>query len=267
MLCLGLSSESIKIRLTDIFSMNIFITGVSSGIGLELAKKLVQKGHIIWGVARREKSPQKNFLYTVCDVSKSKDVARVMQEFEKKNFIPDVVILNAAVFKEDLYPNYNHSVAKEVFSVNLFGSLIWVESLLPKFLRRGSGQFIGISSVSALRPDPFCLSYSASKAALSMAFRTLRLRYTKDNIFFKVIFFGPVATPMSVYSKLDESGKTVSKKFFVGDPHDAAKVILRAITEKREAYYFPYFLMLLVRFTSFLPDSLFSFLGRLVKRQ
>ena len=34
--------------------MKIFITGISSGIGKALAKRLVVAGHIVWGVARRK---------------------------------------------------------------------------------------------------------------------------------------------------------------------------------------------------------------------
>lgn len=254
--------------------MRVFITGVSSGIGLKLTKELVKEGHIVWGVARRKKIPEefgdkkpKNFFYSVCDISKKKDVERVLQKLEKNNFIPDVVILNAAVFKEDLYPNYNHAVLEDVFSVNLLGSLIFIEAFLPEFIKRKAGQFIGISSVSALRPDPFCLSYSASKVALAMAFRTLRLVYAKDNIFFKLVFFGPIATPMSVYANLDQSGKIVSKQFFVGDPNKAARVIIDAISGRKQTYYFPYFLMFIIRTTSFLPDSFFSSFGRLIKRK
>ena len=34
--------------------MNICITGVSKGVGKELVKELVQKGHFVWGAARSE---------------------------------------------------------------------------------------------------------------------------------------------------------------------------------------------------------------------
>lgn len=34
--------------------MNVFITGISSGIGRALTERLITEGHCVWGIARRE---------------------------------------------------------------------------------------------------------------------------------------------------------------------------------------------------------------------
>ena len=45
----------------------VFITGVSSGFGLSLAKKMIDAGHIVYGIGRNEFQLD-NLNYHICDV-------------------------------------------------------------------------------------------------------------------------------------------------------------------------------------------------------
>ncbi|OHA06396.1 MAG: hypothetical protein A2934_03545 [Candidatus Sungbacteria bacterium RIFCSPLOWO2_01_FULL_47_10] len=254
--------------------MNVFITGASSGIGRELAKQLIAAGHTVWGIARREKELKglsseigsDAFLYSVCDTSDTSAVSRVLQEVKKKNFLPDAVVLNAAAFVIDCEPHYDNSVFEQVFKINVFGALSWVEAFIADFAARKAGQFIAVSSTSAFRPDWQRASYPASKAALSMAFRGLKLRYAGDNIFFKIMYFGPIATPMSIHVKRNEEGKMVAKGFYVGKTEGAARALIRLIESKRNVAYYPLFSTALFRILLFFPDSFFAVISKLLKK-
>ena len=69
-----------------------FITGISSGIGYGLTKKLIGKKHQVWGVARREallvdlarELNSDRFHYSVCDVTNFKSVNQTMAQPIKK---------------------------------------------------------------------------------------------------------------------------------------------------------------------------------------
>lgn len=245
--------------------MKVFITGVSSGIGRELARTLTKNGNEVWGIARREgelsslKSEIRSdkFFYSVCDVASGNDIRRVAKELNYKNFLPEAVILNAAWQNEDLVPTYNHETFEKVFRVNVFGALAWVEVFIEKFLKRGYGQFIAISSMSAFRPDRLRASYPASKSALTMAFRSFRLHYHTKNIFFKTVFLGPVATSMSLHVK----------KFFVASPQKAARAIANVINGKKSNYYFPYLVTFIFRLMLFLPDRFFVVISKMLMRK
>lgn len=249
--------------------MKIFITGVSSGIGKALFKKLIKQGHSVWGVAKDNLSDDlKNnlashkFFYSVCDVSQEKDVLNVASEMERLNFLPDVVVLNAGIEKKDLSEGYKNKITKDVFDVNFFGALIWVEFFIDKFLKRGSGKFIAVSSLFAKRPDIDSASYCASKSALSMAFRSFYLHYYKSNIIFTNIYFGPVDTNISSSYK-----KTGSKKpFFVISSETAAEGIIKAIKGEKPSYYFPFFIAAAISFTSFLSDLIFFKITKFFRR-
>ncbi len=248
--------------------MKIFITGVSSGIGKALCQELISLGYIVWGVAsdnlpddlRKILEPNK-FFYSVCDVSKEENVLKVAEKMERENFLPDAVVLNAGIERKDLLEGYRNKITKEVFDVNFFGALIWVEIFINKFIQRGSGRFIAISSLFAKRPDIDSASYCSSKSALSMAFRSFYLRYHKNNIIFTNIYFGPVDTNIS------SSYKKASKKpFFVISPKTAALDIIKAINGKNLSYYFPFFIAWPIRLLSFLSDLIFYKLTKFFRR-
>lgn len=252
--------------------MNVFITGVSHGIGMELTKQLLQKGHTVWGVARRESLlknlkkgvDNKQFFYNVCDVGKASDIKKTLEHIKKKSFFPDVIILNAAVFFDDAVPQYNHTLLMRTFDINLFGSLVFVEKFLPYFLLKKSGQFIAISSTSAFRPNIQSVALPSSKAALAMAFRTFRIRYSRDNIIFSTIHFGPVATNIDP----NYVTKTGEPKYpFVLTPSQAAEDIGKVIKQRKpKDYFFPFFTTLIFRLTLFLPDTFFATISRVLKR-
>jgi short-subunit dehydrogenase len=251
--------------------VRIFITGISSGIGAALAKHLVRKGHEVWGIARRIellekiaieiKSPALRF--NRCDIANQDDVDNLYQKMIQENYLPDVVILNAAIDPEDEYPGLDFSSASQVMRINVDGAFVWICRFVGPFLRRGSGQFIGVSSTFAYWPDKTCVAYSASKAALSMLFRGLRIRYKRSKLQFKLVFLGPVATPINPRF---EARISKTKSLIVTTPEAAAKHIAKSILSRRRNFYFPRYIQIALLTLRWLPDNIFEFLTGKLRR-
>ena len=238
--------------------MKIFVTGVSSGIGRALSQALLARGDQVWGVARR--TPDLPGLrFTRCDVGNAEEVARVCEQMRGERFVPDVVVLNAGILEMDTEDVYAHPRARRVFATNLEGALIWVEKLLPQFLERRSGQFVAISSILAHRPDPSSVSYAASKAALSMAFRGLRLRYRGTGVQFKAVHFGPVDTP--VVPRFAQA----QRPRWVLSAADAAGCVMRVLEKRGGRFYYPWSSWV-IRVTSVVPDAWFHDLTKRFRR-
>ncbi len=241
--------------------MRVFITGVSSGIGRELTRQLVRAGHEVFGVARREaeladlgRELGPRFSFARCDVRSGEAINRVLRMLEARAFLPDVVVLNAATMGPD---------AREVFETNVLGVLGWIEGFVERFLQRGHGQFIAIASIAAFRPDGDNIAYAASKAALAMAVRGLRLRYRTTRLCFKTIYFGPVATLID--PRFGEV-RSRAKKLFVISVNRAARAVFRAMPGRRHDYYAPFWPAFVFRLSSFLPDSWYIVLTRPFRR-
>lgn len=235
--------------------MKIFVSGCSAGIGYALTELLLSDGHEVWGICRNIDPLAKlksifpdTFHCSACDTQSEIEVARVFQEFQRQHFVPDLSILNAGIYEVDIDPQISVKNIRSTFDTNFFGSIYWVDRLLPLYIKRGAGQFIAISSLVSFQPDHLSASYPGSKAALALAFRSLQLQHGNNHIKFKVIHFGPVDTlvlPRYANSK---------KKLWVLSPQQAAKYVTTCIDRNTESFHYPKVLKTIFWVISKLPD-------------
>jgi len=235
---------------------NYLITGVSSGIGRDLTKRLVGQGHKVLGIARREKllqdlktelnaTPKLEILSV--DLAQENAWKVVLRRVIQRRFDPDVVIFNAAIFEKD-YRNksLDFSQMRRSFEINFF-SIIKGFELLIKIVKPNT-QFIFISSSSALKGSGAeGIGYPASKAALSSAFESLYQKY-KKKYRLKIIYFGPISTNML---------PSASRFTPILSPDQAVEKIVRVIQAYRVINYAPGILFLFLRFIKVLPDYLY----------
>lgn len=230
---------------------------------------MVEAGDSVWGVARRESELTvlqrrlgEGFRFSVLDVSQPERVADLGAAMAAEDFVPDAVVLNAGIYPHDSDDVFRYDVAERVLATNLDGVLGLVPLFLEPFLERGSGQFLAVSSVFALRPDPLGASYAASKAGLTMAFRSLALRYRGSGVRFKSMLLGPIET--EGYRGHDRKRPSLGLHLRTAD--QAARAIRRALRGRRSVRTYPALLGLAFRMTSWLPDSAFNALTQPFRR-
>ena len=130
---------------------NVLITGVSSGIGKALTKLLLTKGFRVWGIARRKELllelkkelHSDKFIFTAADIKAENFWENLIKEFNKKNFIPQEVVFNAAVNENDLVDGINLEKTREMMEVNFFSILRGVEIIIKNYPKKL--HFIAIS--------------------------------------------------------------------------------------------------------------------------
>lgn len=238
--------------------MKIFITGVSSGIGKVLTIELVKLGHHVWGIARREEQlnelrktlKNENLQLLRCDLENLEEMKAVASKMKNEGFLPEIVILNAGVHLQNPAKSFDTKLYQKTFDINLRGALFWVGEFLPDFLQRNSGQFIAISSTSAFRHGYGGIAYSASKAALSITFRRLRIHFAKTNLKFSTIYFGPIGTNLWRGPKVPIIVPSVER---------AVSYIVKTFNRSGGEHYFPFLTTFLSRLSALLPEKLFIF--------
>lgn len=181
-------------------------------------------------------------------MARTADIGETVAAMLERRFLPDVVILNAAIHPERPSQPFRLDVFEQVMQVNVFGALAWVEALLPSFQARGSGQFVAMSSLAAYRGDSRWVAYAASKAALSRSFESLRGRFRDARISFTTIHLGAVASGM---------GKDAQSVFSLSERR-AVDAILSAIDGRKQSVAIPKRSRILLEAARILPDWWFS---------
>lgn len=232
-----------------------FITGVSSGIGRALTKKLVINGGIVWGIARRgallkdleRELNSANFIQTTMNQTESSHWDSLVTSFKRKKFVPQVVIFNAAISQNDLQSGIDIEIMKKIMEVNFFGIMRGIKALLP--LVKPKAQFIAISSFSAFKGSGVeGIGYAASKSALSIGFESLYQKYKEKDIVFKTIFFGPINSGMGPFQKNIP---------FVLSEEQAVNHIVRSITIRQGQFFHPWIIFFLIKFIKLLPSNIY----------
>lgn len=145
----------------------IVITGASSGIGLETANYLLKKGHIVYGIARRQMSDL-DFHFMQGDVTDSQRMNDIFQEIENKEGRIDVLINNAGMGISGAIEHTSDEDIKKIFDINVNAVVSLSRAIIPFLRRNNGGKIINIGSVAGVIPIPFQACYSASKAAIEI---------------------------------------------------------------------------------------------------
>lgn len=238
----------------------VFLTGASSGIGRALAVELGRRGARLGLLARRAEL----LLETASEVRRAggealplpadvRDAEQVRLAVERVHELwgpIDVLIANAGMSTTTAGTALRAAEASDVISINVLGVVNCAAAVLPEMVERRAGHLVAISSLAAYRGMPKSGAYSASKAAVSTLFESLRVDLRKSGVAVTVIHPGFIRTPMTANRRM--------KLPFLLEPEDAARRIIRAIERRARTYAFPWQLAGLVRLIRHLPSQVYD---------
>ena len=144
----------------------VIITGGSSGIGLETARQLAEKGCAVYEFSRR--AAEFDFMrHIAADVSDAAQVRAAVEEVIAREGRVDVLVNNAGMGISGAFEFTEESEARRLMDVNLFGMNNAIRAVLPHMRAAGRGRIVNLSSVAGPLPIPFQAWYSISKAAVN----------------------------------------------------------------------------------------------------
>jgi short-subunit dehydrogenase len=179
----------------------IWITGATSGIGLELAKQLISNNFLILSGRSLQKLQEVakdfsngSFALVPLDLCKYQEANDwVVQAWNAFGGI-DVMIHNAGISQRSLIIETDISVDKALMETNYLGTVAITKALLPKMIASGGGQFAVVTSLMGKFGSPYRSGYCGSKHALHGFFDVLRMEHEKDGISVTMICPGFVQT-------------------------------------------------------------------------
>ncbi|MCA9243680.1 MAG: SDR family oxidoreductase [Phycisphaerales bacterium] len=152
------------------------VSGASRGIGLAVARRFINAGHIVCGVARHEDALLKasrgldageRFVGLVGDVSKPADVERVVAAAAERGAIR-ALINNAGCAPLSPVSLMNDEDFQVAIDVNVAGVFFMTRAVWPAMLTNGDGVIVNISSVASIDPFPGFAVYGACKAWVNL---------------------------------------------------------------------------------------------------
>lgn len=179
----------------------IFITGVSSGFGKEMANEAAKAGNTVIGTVRHKEqleevdaiSPGKTFGYLL-DVNDHEKVNEVIKNVVDKFGKIDVLINNAGYGLMGAVEETSMEEARMQMETNFFGALAVTQAVLPFMRENKSGHIIQFSSIAGIISAPGLGLYNASKHALEGMSEALSLEVAPLGIKVTLVEPGPFRT-------------------------------------------------------------------------
>lgn len=182
----------------------ILITGGSSGIGLELARRLIEKGNTVIVTGRNEESLEKARLSLPgletlrSDVAKPAAISALYDTVASRFPKLDTLVNNAGIMRI-LKVDEDHDLddLTAEIDIGLNGTMRMVQQFLPLLARQKDGLIVNVSSGLAFVPFPISPVYSAAKAGVHAYTRCLRVQLRDTSV--NVVELAPPLTETRLY--------------------------------------------------------------------
>ncbi len=186
----------------------VLITGSSRGIGKETAIYLAKSGFDI--VLHCNKNMQKamevqkivenigrKVRILQFDVSNREQTKKVLLKDIDENGIYYGVVVNAGITADNSFPAMEDEEWDKVINTNLNGFYNTLRPLILPMIQNRKGRIVALSSISGLEGNRGQINYSASKAGIIGAVKSLSKEVAKRNITVNCVAPGVIESDMT----------------------------------------------------------------------
>ena len=215
----------------------IVVTGASSGIGRDLARKIGEAGGQVIMVSRTRETLEEvkgeveeaggTAHVHPCDLSDLDDIDRLAAEILEQHGGVDVLVNNAGrSIRRSVAASYDRFHDYErTMKLNYFGALKLILAFLPGMRERRAGHIVNVSSIGVQTNTPRFSAYVASKSALDAFSRSIAPEVIGDGVNVSTVYMPLVRTPMIAPTSIYDAFPTLS-------PDEAAEKICDALIDK-----------------------------------
>jgi 3-oxoacyl-[acyl-carrier protein] reductase len=168
------------------------VTGSTGGIGLEVARLLVEEGAHVVTAGRREDGIGE--LHVAADLSQPGEPERLAAAALERFDRVDCLVNNVGGTDIRLFEELTDADWEAAWQLNVMSAVRATRAVLPGMTERGSGAIVNVSSTAAKRPSASMPEYSVTKAAMLSFSRLVADLYAKQGIRCNAVTPGPTAT-------------------------------------------------------------------------
>lgn len=235
------------------------ITGVSKGLGREIAKQAVAIGDKVIGTVRNEedKLAFENTVHAqafIIDLANTKQIPALIDSIIDQHGRVDVLINNAGYGAFGMIEEFDEEEVINQFNVNVIAVWKLCQSILPYMRSQGRGTIVQISSRAGIMAGVGNGIYASSKFALEGMSESLKQEVEPFGIkvllaeigMLRTDFFGKsvkyAKNTISSYIEIIQDIRANTKKIDgkqTGDPIKVAAAIIQAVNENVPTFRLP----------------------------
>lgn len=221
------------------------VTGGSGGIGAAICKRLAADGHHVIVHANRSLGKADAVVAEIVaaggsgeavsfDVTDRAATAEALAALLEAGPI-QILINNAGIHSDAVFPGMSGEQWDSVVDVSLNGFFNVTQPLTMPMLRTRWGRIVNISSIAGITGNRGQVNYSAAKAALHAAGKSLALELASRNITVNAVAPGIIATDMSEGAFDADAIKKLVPMQRAGQPEEVADLVAFLVSD-RAAY-------------------------------
>lgn len=230
----------------DTEGLNVLVTGSSRGIGKAIAMALAAQGYSLVLHCRSQREQAEAVASEIhagggCarvlqfDVADRDQTKAVLEADVEANGAYYGVVCNAGIARDNAFPAMTGEEWDAVIHTNLDSFYNVLNPLImPMVRRRKPGRIVTLASVSGLIGNRGQANYSAAKAGIIAASKSLAIELAKRNITVNCVAPGLIATEMVDEVPLDEALQMIPARR-VGQPEEVAALV-RFLMSSEAAY-------------------------------
>jgi len=208
------------------------VTGGARGIGLSIAKALIDHGaevHV-FDVAEGEEGDKVRYKFHKVDIADSVSVADAVSRLPAN---VSLLVNNAGITRDRSMVNMSDDEWQSVLSVNLTGAFNMARALAPAMRKAGYGRIVNITSINGMRGKFGQANYCASKAGLIGLTKTLARELGPKGVTVNAVAPGMVMTRMALGLPEEIVAKAKSESVLpeLAKPEDVANVVLFLLSD------------------------------------
>ena len=201
----------------------VLITGASSGIGLELARRFAADKSNLILIARTRDALEKlaeelrrdhNIsVHVLCaDLARAESPTQIFSELQGRGITVDVLVNNAGFGLHGEFVELPLRRQMEIISVNISALVELTGLFLPGMVERNRGGILNVGSVAGFLPGPHMAVYYASKAFVMSFSEALHEELRGTRIHVTNLCPGPTESNFSNTARSHHTRKVSAKK-------------------------------------------------------
>ena len=176
----------------------VMVTGVSSGIGLAVARRMLKDSHRVVGLSRRNVDesvlPADRFTHEYIDLGDLNQLSTALPELATKYAEVDGIVFCAGYGKFGNLEENSFEQIADMVNTNLLSTILLTRVFLPQMKQRGEGSLVYIGSESVLSGGRRGAVYTASKSGMDGFVKSLRKECSANAIHVGIVTPGMVKT-------------------------------------------------------------------------